>query len=236
MEIDYVCVFRQDSYHWLKFVCKISTDLPDPRRQFNSLHSIYTLTFSLGCIYCICTVSFYVMHCMTCLLNTLCSPGDFQPLYVSTGWWFVSTAEEQGWVPATYLNSHSGTRDDLELGASKTGEGKSLQTLLPQPASPQTHNKNTNTTSHTLSFTHTQIPPMPSIFCLWSVTKWSKLTLTSPLPAYANGWRRAGVNTSLCLPAIISTLEQSVDSGLGKQQGGAPGETRPQPLKWCAAQ
>uniref|UniRef100_A0A667XUU1 SH3 and PX domain-containing protein 2A n=1 Tax=Myripristis murdjan TaxID=586833 RepID=A0A667XUU1_9TELE len=33
-----------------------------------------------------------------------------------SGWWFVSTAEEQGWVPATYLNSHSGTRDDLELG------------------------------------------------------------------------------------------------------------------------
>uniref|UniRef100_A0A3B3ZWJ7 Uncharacterized protein n=1 Tax=Periophthalmus magnuspinnatus TaxID=409849 RepID=A0A3B3ZWJ7_9GOBI len=32
-----------------------------------------------------------------------------------SGWWFVSTAEEQGWVPATYLNSHSGTRDDLEL-------------------------------------------------------------------------------------------------------------------------
>ncbi|XP_060943219.1 SH3 and PX domain-containing protein 2A-like [Limanda limanda] len=39
-----------------------------------------------------------------------------------SGWWFVSTAEEQGWVPATYLNSHSGTRDDSELGASKAGE------------------------------------------------------------------------------------------------------------------
>ncbi|KAM9809198.1 SH3 and PX domain-containing protein 2A isoform X1 [Syngnathus typhle] len=39
-----------------------------------------------------------------------------------SGWWFVSTSEEQGWVPATYLNSHSGTRDDLELGASKSGE------------------------------------------------------------------------------------------------------------------
>ncbi|XP_046885705.1 SH3 and PX domain-containing protein 2A isoform X1 [Hypomesus transpacificus] len=39
-----------------------------------------------------------------------------------SGWWFVSTAEEQGWVPATYLNSHSGTRDDLELGASRAGE------------------------------------------------------------------------------------------------------------------
>lgn len=61
------------------------------------------------------------------------STGDFQPLYFSTGWWFVSTAEEQGWVPATYLNSQSGTRDDLELGASKAGEGKSLQTLLALP-------------------------------------------------------------------------------------------------------
>lgn len=79
------------------------------------------------------------MHCMTCLLNILHGSGDFQPLDVSTGWWFVSTAEEQGWVPATYLNSHSGTRDDLELGASKAGEGKSLQTLLPLPTHTQPH-------------------------------------------------------------------------------------------------
>uniref|UniRef100_A0A3P8ZMI4 SH3 and PX domain-containing protein 2A n=1 Tax=Esox lucius TaxID=8010 RepID=A0A3P8ZMI4_ESOLU len=39
-----------------------------------------------------------------------------------SGWWFVSTAEEQGWVPATYLNTHSNTQDDLDLGASKSGE------------------------------------------------------------------------------------------------------------------
>ncbi|XP_029961862.1 SH3 and PX domain-containing protein 2A-like isoform X1 [Salarias fasciatus] len=39
-----------------------------------------------------------------------------------SGWWFVSTSEEQGWVPATYLNSNSGTRDDSEVGASKAGE------------------------------------------------------------------------------------------------------------------
>ncbi|XP_077574302.1 SH3 and PX domain-containing protein 2A-like isoform X1 [Stigmatopora nigra] len=39
-----------------------------------------------------------------------------------SGWWFVSTAEEQGWVPATYLDSQSGTRDDLDLGTSRTGE------------------------------------------------------------------------------------------------------------------
>ncbi|XP_041645752.1 SH3 and PX domain-containing protein 2A-like isoform X2 [Cheilinus undulatus] len=46
-----------------------------------------------------------------------------------SGWWFVSTAEEQGWVPATYLNSHSGTRDDLELGASKAGEEEKYVTV-----------------------------------------------------------------------------------------------------------
>ncbi|XP_034041649.1 SH3 and PX domain-containing protein 2A-like isoform X2 [Thalassophryne amazonica] len=46
-----------------------------------------------------------------------------------SGWWFVSTAEEQGWVPATYLNAHSGTRDDLELGASKTGEEEKYVTV-----------------------------------------------------------------------------------------------------------
>lgn len=48
-----------------------------------------------------------------------------------SGWWFVSTAEEQGWVPATYLNSHSGTRDDLELGASKAGEEENYVTVQP---------------------------------------------------------------------------------------------------------
>ncbi|XP_062390125.1 SH3 and PX domain-containing protein 2A-like [Sardina pilchardus] len=38
------------------------------------------------------------------------------------GWWFVSTAEEQGWVPATYLDSQNGTRDDLELSTTRSGE------------------------------------------------------------------------------------------------------------------
>ncbi|XP_061088803.1 SH3 and PX domain-containing protein 2A isoform X3 [Conger conger] len=39
-----------------------------------------------------------------------------------SGWWFVSTAEEQGWVPATYLDSQNGTRDDLELSTARAGE------------------------------------------------------------------------------------------------------------------
>ncbi|XP_030643262.1 SH3 and PX domain-containing protein 2A [Chanos chanos] len=37
-----------------------------------------------------------------------------------SGWWFVSTAEEQGWVPATYLISPCGTRESLK--ASGCGE------------------------------------------------------------------------------------------------------------------
>ncbi|XP_054654045.1 SH3 and PX domain-containing protein 2A-like isoform X3 [Dunckerocampus dactyliophorus] len=48
-----------------------------------------------------------------------------------SGWWFVSTAEEQGWVPATYLNSHNGTRDDIELGASKSGQEEKYITVQP---------------------------------------------------------------------------------------------------------
>ncbi|XP_006880021.1 PREDICTED: SH3 and PX domain-containing protein 2A isoform X2 [Elephantulus edwardii] len=39
-----------------------------------------------------------------------------------SGWWFVSTSEEQGWVPATYLEAQNGTRDDSDINTSKTGE------------------------------------------------------------------------------------------------------------------
>lgn len=35
----------------------------------------------------------------------------------------MSTAEEQGWVPATYLESQNGTRDDSDINTSKLGEG-----------------------------------------------------------------------------------------------------------------
>ncbi|XP_069575203.1 SH3 and PX domain-containing protein 2A isoform X5 [Brachyistius frenatus] len=48
-----------------------------------------------------------------------------------SGWWFVSTAEEQGWVPATYLDSQNGTRDDLDLGTSRTGEEEKYVTVQP---------------------------------------------------------------------------------------------------------
>ncbi|KAI4833156.1 hypothetical protein KUCAC02_016070 [Chaenocephalus aceratus] len=46
-------------------------------------------------------------------------------------WWFVSTAEEQGWVPATYLDSQNVTRDDLDLGTSRTGEEEKYLTIQP---------------------------------------------------------------------------------------------------------
>ncbi|XP_018080712.1 SH3 and PX domain-containing protein 2A isoform X4 [Xenopus laevis] len=39
-----------------------------------------------------------------------------------SGWWFVSTTEEQGWVPATYLDSQTGTKDDSEINTSKSGD------------------------------------------------------------------------------------------------------------------
>lgn len=41
----------------------------------------------------------------------------------------MSTSEEQGWVPATYLEAQNGTRDDSDINTSKTGEGKGLQVL-----------------------------------------------------------------------------------------------------------
>ncbi|RLW02242.1 hypothetical protein DV515_00007337 [Chloebia gouldiae] len=42
--------------------------------------------------------------------------------FAKDSWWFVSTAEEQGWVPATYLESQNGTRDDSDINTSKFGE------------------------------------------------------------------------------------------------------------------
>lgn len=179
-------------------------------------------TQSWGCASCtlLCKASFG-------LFVSTSSTGDFQPLYFSTGWWFVSTAEEQGWVPATYLNSQSGTRDDLELGASKAGEGKSLQTLLALPI--KIHILKHNLT-HSVTHPHTDTT---LVLSLWSVTKWSKL-LHHCRPTLMTGTRLVWTPLSVCLPAIISTLKHSVDSGLCKQQGGAPGETRAQTLQWWA--
>ncbi|XP_075072309.1 SH3 and PX domain-containing protein 2A isoform X6 [Mixophyes fleayi] len=48
-----------------------------------------------------------------------------------SGWWFVSTAEEQGWVPATYLDSQSGSKDDSEIHTSKSGDEEKYITVQP---------------------------------------------------------------------------------------------------------
>ncbi|CAM9478405.1 unnamed protein product [Lampetra planeri] len=40
-----------------------------------------------------------------------------------TGWWFVSAQEEQGWVPATYLEPRDGSQDDLLIQNANPGEG-----------------------------------------------------------------------------------------------------------------
>ncbi|XP_061408708.1 SH3 and PX domain-containing protein 2B [Lethenteron reissneri] len=39
-----------------------------------------------------------------------------------TGWWFVSAQEEQGWVPATYLEPRDGSQDDLLIQNANPGE------------------------------------------------------------------------------------------------------------------
>ncbi|XP_041424601.1 SH3 and PX domain-containing protein 2A isoform X6 [Xenopus laevis] len=48
-----------------------------------------------------------------------------------SGWWFVSTTEEQGWVPATYLDSQTGTKDDSEINTSKSGDEEKYVTVQP---------------------------------------------------------------------------------------------------------
>ncbi|XP_043780843.1 SH3 and PX domain-containing protein 2A isoform X3 [Cervus elaphus] len=48
-----------------------------------------------------------------------------------SGWWFVSTSEEQGWVPATYLEAQNGTRDDSDINTSKTGDEEKYVTVQP---------------------------------------------------------------------------------------------------------
>lgn len=45
------------------------------------------------------------------------------------GWWFVSTSEEQGWVPATCLEAQDGVQDELSM---QPDEGKRcLETTAP---------------------------------------------------------------------------------------------------------
>lgn len=168
-----------------------------------------------------------LMHSETCLLNTLNTLLHSQSCWfsgcvcVSTGWWFVSTAEEQGWVPATYLHSHSGTRDDLELGASKAGEGKSVLPLLP---------------GHTQTQTHTQMPPLSSIPQSLILDKMEQNGCH--FSAVCLRWR---LTPGWCEHFSLSACHHKhtrteCDSDLGKQQGGVARESRPQALKYCTVQ
>uniref|UniRef100_UPI00358E8D4B SH3 and PX domain-containing protein 2B-like n=1 Tax=Myxine glutinosa TaxID=7769 RepID=UPI00358E8D4B len=48
------------------------------------------------------------------------------------GWWFVSGQEEQGWVPATYLEPRDGSQDDLVISNNKPEFYEALQQHIPQ--------------------------------------------------------------------------------------------------------
>lgn len=51
------------------------------------------------------------------------------PCILLAGWWFVSTAEEQGWVPATCLEGQDGVQDEFSLQPEE-GRKELLLTLL----------------------------------------------------------------------------------------------------------
>ncbi|XP_067899512.1 SH3 and PX domain-containing protein 2B isoform X2 [Heterodontus francisci] len=48
-----------------------------------------------------------------------------------SGWWFVSTADEQGWVPATCLEAQDGAQDDLSIVSAKPGEEENFVVIYP---------------------------------------------------------------------------------------------------------
>lgn len=186
-------VFGQESYHRPKFICKISANLS---------------------VYAVCTVSSRVMHSMTCLLNTILLIFSLCVLPQVGGLSAPQKSRVGSLLPiSTPTVAHGMIWSWAPLKLGKVSHFK--HSCHCPPTYSHTH---TQTTPHTLCYIPThRYHFSPQFHCLWSVTKRSKLAPTSPLPAYANSWRRAGVNTSLCLPAIISMLEQSLDSGLGKQ-------------------
>lgn len=44
-----------------------------------------------------------------------CEPWAEPPAVFSSGWWFVSTLEEQGWVPATCLEAQDGVQEEFSM-------------------------------------------------------------------------------------------------------------------------
>ncbi|XP_055498983.1 SH3 and PX domain-containing protein 2B isoform X1 [Leucoraja erinacea] len=51
-----------------------------------------------------------------------------------SGWWFVSTADEQGWVPATCLEPQDEAQDDLSIVSAKPGEEENFVVIYPYTA------------------------------------------------------------------------------------------------------
>eukprot|EP00062_Callorhinchus_milii_P015826 gi/632966490/ref/XP_007899449.1/ PREDICTED: SH3 and PX domain-containing protein 2B isoform X1 [Callorhinchus milii] len=51
-----------------------------------------------------------------------------------SGWWFVSSADEQGWVPATCLEAQDGAQDDLLVVSAKPGEEENFVVIYPYSA------------------------------------------------------------------------------------------------------
>lgn len=205
----------------------MSTNLLHPKRHLNSTLSVISCISSYTH-----TVKVLVLWRIACMLNILHILHDYLgKLYIVSSFVYPQVGGlsvlQRSRVGSLLPISTPTVVHEMTWSWALQKPGKVSHCKLSCPC-PPTHTSS-HTTSHTLLYTHTQIPPLPSILSLWSVTKWSKLSPASPLPAYANGWRLAGVNNFLCLPAIISMLEQSTDSGPSKRQGAVPGETRPQP-------
>ncbi|XP_072923764.1 SH3 and PX domain-containing protein 2B isoform X1 [Hemitrygon akajei] len=51
-----------------------------------------------------------------------------------SGWWFVSTSDEQGWVPATCLEPQDEAQDDLSIVSAKPGEEEIFVVVYPYSA------------------------------------------------------------------------------------------------------
>ncbi|XP_051870587.1 SH3 and PX domain-containing protein 2B isoform X3 [Pristis pectinata] len=51
-----------------------------------------------------------------------------------SGWWFVSTSDEQGWVPATCLEAQDEAQDDLSIVSAKPGEEENFVVIYPYSA------------------------------------------------------------------------------------------------------
>lgn len=68
------------------------------------------------------------------------------PAVFSSGWWFVSTLEEQGWVPATCLEAQDGVQDEFSMQPDE-GE-KLLEASAPASSAGSTASPSLNGAGH----------------------------------------------------------------------------------------